>query len=432
MRAWLRRPLVAGTALLSVLVAGVAADAADFGRPPSGEVPILFNDHTVYAKPDQLVKDRVLAALVRGNQIFVPLRSMFEAMGATVITSSGGKTITAEKPGSRISITIGKAEAVINGETRSLDVPPMLFHGIVLVPIRVLSEALGAYVQWVPERHVVVVRYLPLPPPAPAFVPTPVPTAAPTAAPTAIPRATPTPFIAPPAATPTPVPTRPSYTVFVTAAYSGPMNYNEFVAGGYCDSYLLSAAYAPVNSAFAVKADFRQDSYVTSTDAVDAFGNRYTHFGTVDGGTAFTPVFLARQNSFDVRIEAKIAEPRVYVGIGYLHTTDNYGYPNLNAVGGGVEKLPDLHPGFSLYGSAFYYPSASGTYVIANPASVDNGNSYGQRYGVLKYDIGVALVVAHSPVYIHGGYSGDRYYVHDNAPVGQVHSGPYIGVGVKI
>jgi hypothetical protein len=57
---------------------------ADFGTPPSGEVPILFNDRHVYTKPDRLKENRVLAALVRGNTILIPLRSMFEQMGATV------------------------------------------------------------------------------------------------------------------------------------------------------------------------------------------------------------------------------------------------------------------------------------------------------------------------------------------------------------
>src|SRR3974390_1096431 len=38
--------------------------AMDFGNPPSGEVPILFNDHHVYSRPDTLRQGRVLAALV--------------------------------------------------------------------------------------------------------------------------------------------------------------------------------------------------------------------------------------------------------------------------------------------------------------------------------------------------------------------------------
>ena len=60
------------------------APPANFGSPPSGQYPILYNDHHVYSKPDILKQGRVLAALVRGGTLLIPLRSMFEQMGATV------------------------------------------------------------------------------------------------------------------------------------------------------------------------------------------------------------------------------------------------------------------------------------------------------------------------------------------------------------
>ena len=45
----------------------------------------------------------------------------------------------------------------------------MIYQGVVLVPVRVISEGMGAYVQWVPDQHIVVVRYIPAtPPPSPA------------------------------------------------------------------------------------------------------------------------------------------------------------------------------------------------------------------------------------------------------------------------
>ena len=119
---------------------------ADFGTPPSGEVPILFNDRHVYAKPDKLKANRVLAALVRGNTILVPLRSMFEQMGATVSYDPATKTVDVSKPGSDIKVTVGKAEVIINGESRPLDVPPEIYKGAVVVPLRVISEGMGAYV----------------------------------------------------------------------------------------------------------------------------------------------------------------------------------------------------------------------------------------------------------------------------------------------
>ncbi|HVA27640.1 MAG TPA: stalk domain-containing protein [Candidatus Baltobacteraceae bacterium] len=393
----------------------VADPAANFGTPPSGQIPILYNDHTVYAKPDILKQGRVLAALVKDGQIYVPLRSMFEQMGAAVTVSADGNTYTVTRSDASASVTLGKNEVVVNGTTRPLDVPPILYHGVVLVPVRVLSEALGAYVEWVPSRQLVVVRYIP-PSPPPVESPTPMPTAEPTATPTAAPTPTPAPQIA-----------------FVAAALSARDNYNEFASGQKCNqSYLISAAFAPANSRWAGKVDFRQDAYVTNDTVTDIRGNQYTGFSTIDGGYAYTPVFLAKQTSLDARLEYQIADPRLYVGVGYIQTSTNYGYPQLRGVGVGVEKLPELNPGLSYYGSAFYYPSASGTFTVASPGSSNNGVSYQQQYQITKLDIGLAYVFRKFPVYIYGGYSGDQYKAKQNAPIGQTHDGPYLGLGVKI
>ena len=62
---------------------------------------------------------------------------------------------------------------------------------------------------------------------------------------------------------------------------------------------------------------------------------------------------------------------------------------------------------------------------------MNNGNAYRQQYAITKYEIGLALVIAHSPVYLHGGYAGDQYSVSKNAPIGQNHAGPYLGLGAK-
>jgi hypothetical protein len=180
----------------------------------------------------------------------------------------------------------------------------------------------------------------------------------------------------------------------------------------------------------AVKVDYRQDAYVTS-DNLDTLGNHYTRFATIDGGVALTPVFLARQSTLDARLEYQVAAPRIYVGVSYLTASNNYGYPQLNGVGAGVEKLPDLRSGINFFGSAFYYPTASGNYTVADPTSSNFGKTYQQQYQMLKYDVGLSLVAARFPVYLYGGFSGDRYIAKQNAPIGQTHDGPYLGLGVK-
>ena len=404
--------------VIALVSFGVAARAdtpsPDFGSPPSGEIPILYNDQHVYSKPDELKQSRVLAALVKDGTLLVPLRSMFEQMGATVSWDAASQTMSVQKSGTSVQVTVGKSEVVINGETRPLDVPPEIYKGVVVVPVRVLSESLGAYVLWLPDRRICVVRYIP---------PVPVPTSPPTPAPTAPPTPEPTP-------TPTAAPS--SYAFFIQGAVASSNVYNEFSAGQRCcRSYVASGAWAPLNSSFALKVDYRQDTYVTSDNLTDPLGNQYTSFRTIDGGTALTPVFQAKQSDLDGRLEFKVAAPRLYVGVGYLQTQNNYGYPHLNAVGGGVEMLPGLQTGIGFFGSAFYYPTASGNYTVTDPTSSNFGTTYRQQYQILKYDVGLALVLDRFPVYLYGGFSGDRYTAKQNAPIGQTHAGPYIGLGVK-
>ncbi|MBC5806831.1 MAG: copper amine oxidase N-terminal domain-containing protein [Candidatus Eremiobacteraeota bacterium] len=383
----------------------------DFGSPPSGEVPILFNDHHVYAKPDTLRQGRVLAALVRGGTLLVPLRSMFEQMGATVTFDAGSKSVTASKPGSQVRVTLGKNQVIINGESRPLDVPPMMYKGVLLVPIRVISEALGAYVQWVPEQHVAVVRYQP---------PTPVPAPSPTEAATPVPT---------PSATPTPAPAAPHYLGFIQGGFTRGRIYNEFAAGVNSRNASYVAAGAYLFDPLAVKVDFRQDEYNTTVNAADTLGNPFTVFNTIDGGVAAAPQFKARQSTIDGRLELKIADPHIYIGAAYLQASTNYGYPQLRGVGGGLEKLPDFTGGLSWFGSAFYYPNLRGDYTV--PTGPAAGVSFRQEYRVVKYDIGLAYDFGSSPLYIYGGYSGDRFTTKQNAPVNQTHSGPYLGLGIK-
>src|SRR5215472_15609694 len=407
----------------------VIADAmADFGNPPSGEVPILFNDHHVYAKPDTLRQGRVLAAIVSHGALLVPLRSMFEQMGATVTYDPASKSVDAKKEGAEVQVTLGKNEVIINGESRPLDVAPMMYKGTLMVPVRVISEGLGAYVEWEPSQRVCVVRYLP---------PTPVPTPGPSLAPTPVPT---------PAATPTPVPATPAPSLgFIQIADNFGKVYNEFAngeqdkqgngssssgtGGGFSNSALIAGAYN--FNPFAIKVDFRQDVYDTTNNAITTTGAPGTQFNTIDGGTVIVDQFRAKQSTLDGRLEFKVASPNIFVGVGYLQASNNYGYPTIHAIGGGLEKLPSFTSGLDWFGSAFYYPNANGTFVQNDPTSPTFGQSFKMSYNIIKYDVGLDLNFGSSPFYLYGGYSGDRYTKKDNnEPINQTHSGPYVGLGI--
>lgn len=147
----------------------------DFGSPPSGHVPIVFNHHHVYVRPDIVHHRRLLGALVKDGTILLPLRSMFEQMGATVSYDAATESVKASKLGSEVQLTAGRNEVVINGEQRPLDVAPVIQQGVLLVPVRVMAETLGAFVRWLPKKHLLVVRYR-APTPVPQLPPPPSPT----------------------------------------------------------------------------------------------------------------------------------------------------------------------------------------------------------------------------------------------------------------
>lgn len=410
---------------------------ANFGSPPSGQIPILFNDHHVYAKPDVLKQGRVLAALIRGGTILIPLRSMFEQMGATVSYDPASKTVDVTKPGSDVKVTVGKPEVVINGETRPLDVPPEMYRGHVLVPVRVISEGMGAYVQWVPDKRLVVVRYVPAV--APTAPPTPTPTEAPTAAPTA----TPVPIVIP------------YQDTFIAGDYIiSPKVYNEFspgntgsnTNGGF--SYAIRAAkeFDLFNLPWMLEGDYRQYNYPHNQGVITTATNQNAPCDGLNGdassgdpgcvttiggqGSAFVPAFTVRDYDFDGRLGLKVADPRIYVGVGYMNRSGNYGYPRLNGVGFGIEKLPDLDTPFSIYGSAYYYPNVKGTYTVS--AGPQAGTSYNLAYNILKYQLGGTFTFGpNTPVFLDFGFLGDRGKNKSNAPSDFTHNGPYVGIGLK-
>src|ERR1700755_1777810 len=60
----------------------------------------------------------------RAGRVFVPLRGVFEQLGATVVYANG--VINATGNGRNISLRIGSTQATVNGQSQYLDVAPFL------------------------------------------------------------------------------------------------------------------------------------------------------------------------------------------------------------------------------------------------------------------------------------------------------------------
>jgi hypothetical protein len=86
----------------------------------------------------------------QSGRIFVPMRAIFQRLGATVVYSNG--TINATRGHRTISLAIGSQSATVDGQPVQLDSPPFLIGDRTLVPLRFVSQALGSQVSWDESR----------------------------------------------------------------------------------------------------------------------------------------------------------------------------------------------------------------------------------------------------------------------------------------
>jgi hypothetical protein len=86
--------------------------------------------------------------VIENGRTLVPLRAIFESLGATVQWDGNTQTVTATKTGTTIIITIGQTTAYKNGSLIALAVSPKIINNRTMVPLRFVSEALGAQVNW--------------------------------------------------------------------------------------------------------------------------------------------------------------------------------------------------------------------------------------------------------------------------------------------
>ena len=78
----------------------------------------------------------------------VPLRAIFEALGASVEWNQENQMVTSVKGDKRIILVINNPAMLVNGKSVALDTPACVIDDRTLVPVRAISEAFDLYVEW--------------------------------------------------------------------------------------------------------------------------------------------------------------------------------------------------------------------------------------------------------------------------------------------
>lgn len=93
--------------------------------------------------------------VMSSGTVLVPMRSIFESLGANLVFDAKNKTIHAKRNETQITIILGAASASVNGKNIPLSVKAQTIHNIAMVPLRFISEALGATIEWNAESMTV-------------------------------------------------------------------------------------------------------------------------------------------------------------------------------------------------------------------------------------------------------------------------------------
>ncbi len=94
----------------------------------------------------------------QSERTLVPMRDIFEAVGAVVQWDESTQTVIAVKDSSFVTLQIGSEKAFVNSEEKQLDVKALIKDDRTFVPLRFVSEALGAEVEWDNDNYTVVIK----------------------------------------------------------------------------------------------------------------------------------------------------------------------------------------------------------------------------------------------------------------------------------
>jgi hypothetical protein len=98
---------------------------------------------------------RGTAPVLQDGHVMAPIRAIVESLGGSVDENE----ITLTYKQNTVRMTLGQTSATVNGEARTMDIPPVSINGRIMVPLRFAAENLGCTVNWVPDAQLINIIY---------------------------------------------------------------------------------------------------------------------------------------------------------------------------------------------------------------------------------------------------------------------------------
>lgn len=123
---------------------------------------VLITATTCFASSDGIkvyIEDKLLEfdiqPMIVDGRTMVPMRKIFEELGADVQWDGETKTITGTKDDTTIVMQLDNKEMTVDDEVVTLDVPPFETGGRTLVPVRAIAESFGVDVKWYGDSKII-------------------------------------------------------------------------------------------------------------------------------------------------------------------------------------------------------------------------------------------------------------------------------------
>lgn len=104
---------------------------------------------TVYVNGEQVVSDT--PAVILDGSTMLPFRAILNALGipdSRIIWDDVSQSIEIKDRGNFIFLSIGQQAAIVSDQMVMLNTAPYIENGRTMVPVRFVSESLGAEVIW--------------------------------------------------------------------------------------------------------------------------------------------------------------------------------------------------------------------------------------------------------------------------------------------
>ncbi len=118
-------------------------------------VPVTASEDAIEVYVNEHKIDFDVKPVIIQGRTMVPLRGIFEALGATVEWNNETRSVISVRDELTVSLSIGSNIITVNSSETKLDVAPQIINDRTLVPVRAVSEAFDCSVIWDNESRCV-------------------------------------------------------------------------------------------------------------------------------------------------------------------------------------------------------------------------------------------------------------------------------------